>query len=316
MINKNKLNTEEEMRDDFLKHFKQYKVFQQKSFYFDGGADVYYQGLNKKRVHTLELQKKYCDFLEQTLIDREKSIAIISLGAGNSEKEKVFLDQMHKDGYKFKYVGIDSSRDMIDMSQHILADVPYDVTLLHADFSNESVIEKVRELTSSYDQRLYAFIGGTLGNVEQDYIADILFDMLVPGDKLWVEVGIRPEKTDKQDRLLFERYLGYLDFRKDFYFLPLATLGVPPENGEMFLQMINEESLGSLKFTFRFRFTEKTVIKYKKRTITLLPGSTVDLISIRSYDPEGLAHFFEERHFRFLGKDSGEHMGQFLFEKK
>ena len=313
-----KFNSEQELKKEIYKHFKEYKVFKQTAFYVDKGACMYYDLSPDKKPHLLALQEKYYPFLKKYCCQggEGKRVAIISLGCGNAKKEKDILDKIYEDGYNFLFYGVDSSEGMVDLAEKELAGSKFDYKLACADFSKEDFISELKEELSEFDFRLYAFIGCTFGNVEQDYMADILYDMLNEGDKLWMEVAVRSEINERGDITLFERYLKYLDqgVRRDFYFRPLKEIGIPYENGEMFLSMVKEENLNDLKFIFRFKVLKKTVVCFDGRTVTLLPGTVVDLITIRVYDPDGLVNFFKERNFKFIAKECNG-VGQFLFEK-
>ncbi|MBD3310928.1 MAG: methyltransferase domain-containing protein [Candidatus Magasanikbacteria bacterium] len=312
-----KFNSEQELKKEIYKHFKEFKVFKQTAFYVDKGACMYYDLSPAKKPHLLALKEKYYPFLRRNCCkNKDKKVAVISLGCGNAGKEKDIFGRFYKDGFNFKLFGVDSSEGMIELAEKNLSESKFDYKLLCADFSKEDFIKKLKHELADFDVKVYAFLGCTFGNVEQDYMADILYDMLEKGDKLWMEVAVRSEINEKGDMLLFERYLKYLDqdVRRDFYFRPLKEIGIPYENGEMFLSMIKEENLNDLKFIFRFKILKKTVVCFDGRTVTLLPGTIVDLITIRVYDADGLVNFFEERNFKFIAKECNG-VGQFLFEK-
>lgn len=315
------INSKQLLIEDFLKHFQEYKVFKQKSFYVDGGADLYYDMVGLNKEHVIAIDNSLYPFLKRECLDKsglDKKYVLISLGCGNSYKEKAIGEASLKDNVDLFIVAVDSSPEMIELSEEILKDSQFGYQLLCADFSKDELHNHILNEFSKDVPKIYGFLGGTIGNVEQDYIADILYDLSSPGDMLWLDVVVREMINDKGDRLLFERYLNYLENPKTkyFFFHPLEELGVSEQSGELYLSMETEETLNALKFVFRYRFNQKVVINLEGHTVNLLPGMTVDLFTIRAYDPEGLNQFFEERSFKPLAQEFVKGSGQFLFEKQ
>lgn len=312
------LNEREDIVKDFLRHFQEYKIFKQKAFYFGDGVDHYYDMSAKKMDEYKKSEERFYSFIRHHCLDTDQRVALVSLGCGNAQIEHLLMKRMKEDGYDFTFFGVDSSADMIDLAKKTLKKAGLKGELLCADFSSEAFFQTCRKELADFDKRIFTFLGGTLGNVEQSYIADILSDMLQPDDVLWIDVSRREEKTEKNDITLFEYYLAWLenDDNRQFLTKPLHDVGIPLENGELFLQMMNEDDIQALRFVFRFRIQKKTVTSFEGKTVTLLPGNVVDLLTVRTYDPDGLVHFFEERDFNFVAKESQGRRAQFLFQKR
>lgn len=308
--------TYEQLIAEFLNHFREYKVLKQKAFYLGESAGLYYDFQAEKIKDFVQYEKRYYSFIQKYCLEKEKKIALISLGCGNARKEKAIMASLEEDGYSFAFFGVDSSPDMIALAEDVLEGETYPYTLFCADFSSDEFLEQLHTAVKTYDIRVYSFLGATFGNVQQSYMADILSDMLEPGDTLWLEVAVRQGTTLTDDRRLFEKYLSWLDSEKHVTFLqkPLHDFQIPIDHGELFVEMKREDVLGALCFVFGFRFLKKTVISFLGHTITLLPGTMVELLTIRAYDGDGLVRFFEERDFRFVASERGLH-GQFLFER-
>ncbi|PIR03543.1 MAG: hypothetical protein COV59_05115 [Candidatus Magasanikbacteria bacterium CG11_big_fil_rev_8_21_14_0_20_39_34] len=311
-----KLQTGDELSQEFLKHFQQYKVLKQKVFYFGSGVEMYFDISSSLKDAFLDQKEEYLNFFEEYFHLQGKPFVIISLGCADSSKEAALIKRLKEKGYHFSFVGVDSSEDMIEASRKTLENLDVEYQLICADFSTEEFTEEMKKIGSDVI-RVFTFLGATFGNVEQAYMADILSDLLKKDDKLWLEVGIRKEISDKNDRMIFERYLGWLEspLHRKFLLKPLLEFNIPEENGDLFLQMIVEADLNALIFSFRFKILEKTVLNFPDHTVTLLPGNIIDLLTIRSYDPGGLTNFFEERKFKLLSKRDNGRTGELMFEK-
>ena len=57
------------------------------------------------------------------------------------------------------------------------------------------------------------------------------------------------------------------------------------------------------------------VITIKNETTTILPGEELQIVTIYTYDPDGLVNFFEGHNFKLIHKLIQNSRGQFLFEK-
>lgn len=293
----------------------------QKFLYTDPESALqYYRVLEekKKKMATQDFTgDEYFTFLKDRLTKDER-IAIISLGCGNSEREKKILKELKENGYDFIYVAVDSSHPMLEMSEKELADLSIEKWFIEMDMTDNSFKDKIVELTKDYPKRIFSFLGGTLGNVNQTNIADVLYNILSHGDLLWLEVGARLDMTTESDLRLFNRYASYLqnDQVMSFYFHPLAKIGVPYDTGKMNLKTQQERSVGALLFTYYFTFGKKFVIELDRETIHFLPNEEIELQNNRVYHPETLISFFEEHEFAGVNRQTKGGWEQILLLKK
>jgi|GEM_PF-717468 len=300
-----------------FKELRRYKLIEQKAFYFGEGAEMYYNNGLQKKKHISALQEKYVPFITK-YISKEKKTLFVNLGCGNSLIEKCIFEDLFELGYNFSLLGVDSSEEMIHLSRENLKDVSFDHDFLCMDFTDDKLKDVLEEKNKDYDEMLISFVGGsTFGNIDSNYIADILLDFLKSGEKLWIQVVISEDNSQKTAKMLFDRYLPYLDFRGDFYFHPLKSFGLEKDSGELFLKFEKEDATGTMRFRFCFRSLEKRALFFEGKTMTLLPETEIELMNIRIFVPEGIKKIFEERDFTFLDKDTiNLKTGQFLFEKK
>jgi hypothetical protein len=255
-------------------------------------------------------------FLTQT-IRKDEKVAIVSLGCGNSERERGVLKKLHDNGYDFIYIGVDISKPMLKMAEKALKNLDVEKQFVIGDVANENFKDNITQLIKDYPKKIFAFLGGTLGNVNQTNIADVLYDTLSKGDTLWLEVVVRSDVSMETDMRMFNRYASYLGNKEimNFYFHPLAKIGVPMSAGRIILKSFQEKSVGALHFTYSFNIKKKVVVTYKGETLHLLPGEEIELQNNRVYHPETLIKFFSEHDFTLIDKCIGEIWGQMMFQK-
>lgn len=306
------ITSEAEVKEQFVNELKRRKETNQNAFYLNKGAELFYGA----RSFANNLADHYWPFFYKNIPDKNKKIAYISMGCGNGVREKEALKAMYEAGYQFTFFGVDSSVAALELVRQEYVDFEFPKQYLCADFGSPRFREEILDLTKDYDVRVYAFFGGTIGNIEPDYVADIMADMMKPGDYLWIDVYTRRGKTSLDDRKLYELYRDYLDqeAQQDFIFYPSSELGIPRKSGNLFVEMTTKEDLDALLFTIKFAITEKVKVKYRNQRITLLPGNELSLIKILNFDPNGLVKFFEERDFAYVDMEVIDGGGQFMFE--
>lgn len=299
---------------------------EQKFLYIDEGADLFYNDVRKNHINEtnkvlLEANKaKYNEELKEVRdamkIPNTRPVSFISLGSGNSEREHDLITDI-QNHYDLTYYGIDSSRDMLQMWIETMQDVSWcQKNFLCADFSSTDFKRELNNMTHFNEYRIFAFIGNTFGNITQTNIIDILYNLLNPGEMIWLEVCLRQWLHAKDDmETSADRYEKMKVFEKSLFY-PLKKIGVPYDNGFLTMTCQKEVGLNALQCIYSFKFTQKTVIESKWETITILPDEKVSLLKIYLYDPDGLIYFFQEHWFDFVYKKLNPTRWHFVFQKK
>jgi len=96
--------------------------------------------------------------------------SLVELGAGSASKTRIILDAMLDTGNSAQYVPVDVSRDFLEDTARRLRDNYPDlvVTTAVGDFSRDLTLPELEPPT------LFAFLGSTIGNFEEDAAAGIL----------------------------------------------------------------------------------------------------------------------------------------------
>lgn len=79
-----------------------------------------------------------------------------------------------------------------------------------ADFSTTEFRREVSQLTINNDIKVFTFFSNTFGNINPNNIIDILYNLLNPGQKIWLDVRLRSGKTTKDNLHDFEKYYAYI----------------------------------------------------------------------------------------------------------
>lgn len=293
------------------------KEVAQNALYLDKGIDLYCAlPVTSAGSDRISLLKRHYDFLNKNVLAKKKRVALVSMGCGDASSEKETLQRVSATEHDVTYFGVDSSLAALELARDELNDIKIDKEFLCADFGNRRFQEEILELTEDYDVRIYAFYGRTIGNLELDFLADIVADIMRPGDYLWVDVDIRRGGLALDDRELYERYRDYHEIvaQRDFRFYPLCELGVPLDSGDFIVEMSTKEDINALHLKSKFHFNRDVKIRYRNQRVTCLAGSEVLLLTVTVFDPDGLVHFFEARDFKLKAKDVEGSSGHFLFK--
>jgi hypothetical protein len=77
------------------------------------------------------------------------------------------------------------------MSVENLKDIKNNTKFLRADFGSDEFKNEINNLCKNYDRKIFAFFGGTFGNIKYTKIINILYNILDKNDKIWIDIGIR-----------------------------------------------------------------------------------------------------------------------------
>ena len=305
---------------ELLKNLKDRK-FDQKHFYTTKeSAGLYYKDAKVPRPYFKGSFKinDYGNFFRENIPNQKQGAAIISLGCGNANFEKNIFKKIGDKDPNFIYIGVDSSKHMLELAEKELENVRYQKEFIFADFSSYNFRQEINYLIQSYPNRIFALLGETIVNIMPTNIIDTLTNLLNKGDFLWITVVLRKGLSKENDFEIFKHYKNYLDepIINAHNFYPLSRLGVDIKDGKMSLSMEEESSVGSLRFIYSFKFNKRIEINFRGEKVIILPGEKMELINIRAYDKSQFENFFIEHGFEVVAEQCKGNKGQFLFRKK
>ena len=258
------------------------------------------------------------DFLQFSFncFEKWKKAAFISLGCGNSAIEKHILSNLG-DEYDITYIWVDTSSEMISLSIENLKDVTREQMFLRADFGSEEFKNEINNLCKNFDQKVFAFFGGTFGNIKYTKIINILYNILNKDDKIWIDIWIRQWNKIEDDIKLFEIYKSYLSDKeeKDFLLHKIISDWIKESDGEIILKSEEQKESGAIRFSFYFKFNKKVNINIKNYDIWFLPWYSLKLIQIYRFGVDGFINLLAWHNFELLEKQTKWYDWQFLFKK-
>jgi uncharacterized SAM-dependent methyltransferase len=304
---------------DYLADFQQHKKVRQNLFYTTEGAETFYT------YRGAELQEICSDdecafFARQAFWTADRRIAFASLGCGNAGPEKPLLRITHNAGVPVAYFGVDSSRTMLWLAQRNLAGEHFPKKFILADFIRPDFVEQWRPHLTGFDVQLYALLGGTFGNFEQDVIAEVLTRIVPEGHYLYLDV-VPQYETETQNEQLRNRLIRLPQNLSRFFENLLEKLGLDQPCGELVNEEIDEAATGALRYVVRFHVHEALDFPCFGGVVHLMPGEAIELMNVRAYKPAALQQFLARWGFHHIDTytpDVGNlaHLWQrFLFQR-
>ena len=294
------------------------RTLEQKFLYMNTGAGTYYDIVKVDNIyHETYPRTLFIDFATKNIFSKDQKTAIISLWCGNSEIESYIFENI-KGPLKIDYYGVDSSKDMLNLSIKRMKNIKnINKHFICADFSTNEFRRELTQLTAKSEKRIFTFFSNTFGNIEPNNIIDILYNLLKPGEKIWLDVRLRSWKTTKDDLKDFEKYHRYLHNQEtlDFFYNPIEAIKIDKEHWVFSVSTKRVEHINAIKYQYNFILNKKISVTIKNETITILPWEGLKILNIYTYDPDGLINFFEWHNFKLIQKYIQDERGQFLFEK-
>lgn len=318
MIRIKTINSEVEIWKSIVTNFKQYRAIDQKAFYLGAGAALYYHPDKKFTGESYDystIARLIARLLTQ---NKGAKVAVVSLGCGNCEKDKIILEQVQAMGHNVRFFGVDSSIAMLHKANRVLSDVTFEAHLICADVGAFHFKRELDRIIGAYDLGLYLFFGNTFGNLNQSYIAEALKKSLRPGDYMLLDIIGFEHITPQIKGMLLERYEGFLKNPPDteFYLHPLKAFGIPVDCGRLSLDVTKHNASQAQVFTFGFKITTLTDFSLEEDELTLSPNEYIQLGDILIYDLKELIKFLETKKFALKDQLIGDFMNQLLLQRQ
>lgn len=290
-----KLSRDADLEVDYLEQFKSTKKVPQNLFYTSEGALSFYT-YRSEDIHQIRWQDELDFFQRQKFWKKSKRIAFISLGCGNAEAEKMFLHAAHRQDMHVDYFGVDSSIEMLNLAEKNLHNEDFDATFILADFTTADFKRTLEEALSSYDVKIFAMIGGTFGNFDQNFIIQTLDNLVSPGSYLYLDVV--PQYELDEDNARLHNRLSHLPMNLDLFFKKLLEkLCIPLETGKLVGYKQDEDQVGAVRHTFYFVADEIITFPCFGGHMTVQPGEKLELLNIRAYQPQRLTEYIQRHHY-------------------
>ena len=297
MSQRTELHDHTELESQYLECFLDTKCVPQNLFYLLGGARSFAHYRNQDLNHIA--WEHEAEFLRTALSYKAgEPWAFVSLGCGNARPGAQLLRHLVGDRPGWHYFGVDSSASMLNLAEENLASLPCPAHAVLADFSKPDFSASLERLLASYEQRLYAMMGGTFVNLDQVWIADLLHELVPEGDYLYLDIV--PHYTSDDANVSLRNRLARLPHNLERFFYDLLDrLGVSDECGEVVSDERADAELNTIPYTFSYEVHTPMVLTYAQGSLNLEPGDRLELLTIRAYDVDRLKAFLAEHAFEF-----------------
>src|SRR5437762_3973882 len=165
------------------------------------------------------------------------SLEVVSLGAGQGDKDLLLLESLRARGVRVSYVPVDTSQALLEMACAGALSAGFPALGLKADFTNPTHL-KALVAEPETPPRLVLLIGNTLGAFDPIAEARDLARLLRPGDTLLVDGEIYAGDAT---------VAGYDNpLNRRFAWAPLNAVGIRDTDGELVFEAADDPRLPGL----------------------------------------------------------------------
>lgn len=255
-------------------------------FYLLNGANAFYSYRNADLAE-IAWHDEVAFFQQQAFWQADTGLVFISLGCGNAVPETMLLHHLDAAGHDIHYVGVDSSARMLELAEETLRDEAFARHLILADFSQPDFGDQLDNIVGAASPRVYAMLGGTFGNFDQEDVARFLGQLVGKGDYLYLDI-VPLEETDEKNMRLKDRLSHLPDNLTRFFDHLLSELGLSLDHGTVTGEQRPDEALQTLRQTFYFQVRDPIRLSCLGQEAVLRPGQRIELLTIRAYDVPSL----------------------------
>jgi len=272
MLDINVLLSENQLAEEFLAALQRHELPEKIFYWFPTSVRAWLNlcsdGAYRNFMRSQTLLQKYAADIVCQLPPGE--ITVISLGAGQGNKDLLVLEQLRASGRTPHYVPLDASQALLEMACALARDSGFSCRGVKADLTNAQHLAAVNEWNQEAP-RLVMILGNTLGAFDPlDYCAQ-LARLLRPQDHLLVDGEIFSATATMS---------GYDNpLNRQFAFGPLRSLGLSePEDGALqFESDIDDRQPGLYRVRKHFRTARDLTVLIAGETIRLRAGERLEM---------------------------------------
>ena len=210
-------------------------------------------------------------------------VEVVSLGAGQGDKDLLILKALAAAGYEVSYKPVDASQGLLEIACKTAAQANIPSLGLKANITDPSHLQRIAAPKPAEQTRLFMLLGGTLGALDPANYIITLHDLLTPGDYLLLDGEIYMES---------QTIAGYDNpLNRQFAFAPLSSIGLTDDDGALIFEMEEDAALpGLYRLGKHFRANHMLTIQLAGRTIAMQPDEKITMSYSGKY---ALARFYD-----------------------
>ncbi len=157
---------------ELLRKSLENKTIPTKYLYDEKGSKLFEKICDTKEYYLTRLESKILSQYSEDLIKITNPKEFFELGSGSSRKTVVLLKEALRQKCRIKYISFDISEKALNMSFKQLKNISdnLQVDLIQGDFFKD-----FKNIDINNKNRIYLFLGSTLGNFENDLAVKFLF---------------------------------------------------------------------------------------------------------------------------------------------
>ena len=155
---------------DLIKSLEQKRI-PTKYLYDDIGSKLFEKICDTNEYYLTRTEKKILEENSISILDVSMADEFLELGSGSSKKTKVLILDAVDKVKNFKYISFDISNKALQMCHNELKNISNDlkIELIQGDFFKE-----LNVLKKSTKNRMFLFLGSTIGNFDNDTAINFL----------------------------------------------------------------------------------------------------------------------------------------------
>ncbi|NIQ37637.1 MAG: hypothetical protein GTN81_03490 [Proteobacteria bacterium] len=240
MIRVEVLLTEQEMAGGFLEAFTRRYLPEQFFYWFPlsvkAWLDLCTGGAYRNYVRSYELIQENAAHIASRLPQGE--VEVISLGAGQGDKDVLILDALRTSGRHIEYIPVDASQSLLEITCSRAMEAGFSCRAIKADLTNLEHLMRLGPPKQSKKTRLMLLLGGTIGAFDPDRYLRDLCSIVNEEDFLLIDGELY---AGSQTMAGYDNPLN-----RQFAFAPLKSVGITDSGGEVCFDMREDPSTPGL----------------------------------------------------------------------
>ena len=234
-------------------------------------------------------------------------MSLVSVGVGNGEKERIFLEALVKknlaenpssEKVSIRYYPVDINSEFVDIALEKVDNLPVEKKGIVGFIEDMATLKENWRLPI-----LFCVLGNTFCNYEPEFILQLVHENLEQGDLFFFDANLLPtEGTEAQS--VRRSVLGTYASRENalFNMYPLLQYGMAPEDFdfELLLAHVNSRIGGVYRTKKSLYILKDTELKIGTETIGLREGDIIRMGFTYKYTYDQITAFLEICGFEIL----------------